>query len=692
MKLEDEQLILFEEEKKKFLHVIKDNVIVDLDVKKIFDFKQYNTLYAITYVSSPKFFFEISKEFKEVKIVLGIGDGNISDAFKQGIIPLIDIQERINFFNIAPNNIKEKIINDSYLIRYSKNGNPIHSKIYLLSNSDNGENRLVLGSANLTDVAFNNTKQYEEVLIYDNSPLFDVYMTRFNDIYSQTVDYIPDKVKKNIDVVTTPDVLKEVLLDEVVNKRVHIRLTNDQMEEFKGIEEEQKIKTTEKIKLKELVEIITRKNKKENVYIPKTTSELDKRGTAIKNIFTTKNKDIINMKERFIIEYLPEKELLLMKNESIAGKDVNDEFVPFSSKKELSKISKQIHLIFDFVETYRDYTIRKDSSNLSRVFEVILYSLISPYIWKMRDHCALVEGVDSIRRDFSPFLVIGGVSGSGKTTLLEFVSVLLGTPNNYYPYSSISSKGIMLGHFQSSNLMPLLVDEMETSFFTGKRGESIIKEVASHYKGNHPVLIGTTNASGFNTSQQVLSRIYYLRMNNTFDSKLKIKASSHLAAILNGVNDSLFKDFTYRVGQKIKEEEEFYQRNDILFLARKIFLEYFEELDISIPDWFPGSEFNDYEEVAALNWINLYKNNGQAFVDQGDTLLVKLDLINSSYASPSSKDRANLINLLPDGCISDDSHVLILYKDNFYEFIKKTEGVNIGKGVIKSLLDMVIKK
>ncbi len=691
MKLEEEQLILFEREKNNFLHVIKDNHLVNLTVDQIFDFKRYNVLHAITFVSSSKFFFDISKEFEEVKLILGIGDGNVSDAFKQGIMPLIDIEERINLFNIAPKSIKKKIRDNSYVIRYSKNGNPIHSKIYLLENNDNGENRLVLGSANLTDTAFNNTKQYEEVLIYDNSPLFDIYTKRFKDIYNQTVDYIPDKVKRNVDIVTTPDLLKEVLLDEVVNKRIHIRITDDQMEEFKGIEEEQKVKTAEKVKLKELVEVVTRKNKKENIYVPKTLSELDKRGTAIKNIFTTKSKDIMDIEERFVIEYLPEKELLLMKNES-EEKDKNVEFISFSSQEEVQEIKKQIHLLFEFVETYRKYTVRKDLNNLSRVFEVILYSLISPYIWRMRDHCSLIEGVDSIRRDFPPFLVIGGVSGSGKTTLLEFVSVLVGTPNNYYPYSSVSSKSIMLGHFQSSNLMPLLVDEMETSFFTGKRGESIIKEVASHYKGKHPVLIGTTNAGGFNTSQQVLSRIYYLRMNNTFDSNLKIEASNHLATILNGVNDSLFKDFTYRVGQKIKEEEEFYQRNDVLFLARKIFLEYFEELDIDVPDWFPRMKFNDYEEVASLNWINLYKNNSQAFIDQGDTLLVKLDLINSSYASPSSRDRANLINLLPDGCISDDSHVLILYKRSFLNFIKKYEKTDTSKGIINNLLNIFTKR
>lgn len=682
----DAQINLFEDEQVNYLHVVIDNQVVKMNVKDIFDGEKYTVLRAITFVSSPRFFFNISKEFEETRLILGIGDGHFSDAFYQGIAPLINLEERVDFFNQAPQSIKEKIRHQQYNIRYSRNGNPIHSKIYLLSNKYNNENRLVLGSANLTERAFTNKNQYEEILIFDNSPLFEIYDQRFKDIDQQTVDYIPDKLKRELDIITTPELLKEMLLDELINKRLHIELNEDDMEDLKGIEENQKKQTEEKVKLKEIVEVVTRKNKQENLYIPKTPLELDKRGTAIKNIYTKKSKDVLELDERFVLEYLFDKELLVMKNENASTEEhQQSEFIPFSTLQEREAIKQQIKLVVEFVETYQEYTVREDNLNLSRVFEVVLYSLMSPYIWKMRDHCALVEGVDSIRRDFPPFLVISGISGSGKTTLLEFVSVLLGTPNDYYPYSAISSKKHMLGHFQSSNLMPLLVDEIETSFFTGKRGEAIIKEVASHAKGQHPVLIGTTNAGGFNTSEQVLSRIYYLRMNNTFDTALKRQASQHLATILNQVDDTLFKDFTYCVSQTIKNDETFYQREDILYLARKIFREYFDEFNMQTPKWFPQGKFNDYREMAALNWLHLYQNNKEAFIDQGETLLVKLEMINQSYASPSSKDRANLINLLPDGCIKDDAHVLILYKHAFYDFIK-TSDESIPKGLVRKML------
>lgn len=112
-----------------------------------------------------------------------------------------------------------------------------------------------------------------------------------------------------------------MLLDEIINKRLHIELNEDDMEDLKGIEEKQKQQTEEKVKLKEIVEVVTRKNKKENIYIPKTPLELDKRGTAIKNIYTKKNKDVLELDERFVLEYLFDKELLVMKNENASPEE-----------------------------------------------------------------------------------------------------------------------------------------------------------------------------------------------------------------------------------------------------------------------------------------------------------------------------------------------------------------------------------
>ena len=69
------------------------------------------------------------------------------------------------------------------------------SKFYLLYSSETGENRVIFGSANLTNTAFNNAiRQYEDIMVFDNSSYYELYKKRFDSIYAATEDYVPQDV------------------------------------------------------------------------------------------------------------------------------------------------------------------------------------------------------------------------------------------------------------------------------------------------------------------------------------------------------------------------------------------------------------------------------------------------------------------------------------------------------------------
>lgn len=68
----------------------------------------------------------------------------------------------------------------------------------ILSADRSNKNRVVIGSANFTKTAFQNKNQFEELLIYDDSPLFDQYLERFQELENVTIDYIPDRSKIQI--------------------------------------------------------------------------------------------------------------------------------------------------------------------------------------------------------------------------------------------------------------------------------------------------------------------------------------------------------------------------------------------------------------------------------------------------------------------------------------------------------------
>ena len=88
----------------------------------------------------------------------------------------------------------------------------------------------MIGSANFTGQAFSQRKQYEELLVFDNSPLFNIYHQRFHDIYAETVAFIPEKFKQNFLVepinIADPDQLFDVLMEEVKSGKIITELNN----------------------------------------------------------------------------------------------------------------------------------------------------------------------------------------------------------------------------------------------------------------------------------------------------------------------------------------------------------------------------------------------------------------------------------------------------------------------------------
>ncbi|OLN28975.1 hypothetical protein DSOL_3786 [Desulfosporosinus metallidurans] len=110
-----------------------------------------------------------------------------------------------------------------------------------------------------------------------------------------------------------------------------------------------------------------------------------------------------------------------------------------------------------------------------------------------------------------------------------------------------------------------------------------------------------------------------------------------------GASDELlFADFSWRVAQIINNNEDFYQPNDYLYLARKIFRDYYREAKLPIPDWFPVGIFDDYKDRGRVIWKELYETRQKHFVQRrGNRLSVDI-----SQFSTGDKDKQGKINYL----------------------------------------------
>lgn len=693
---DQDQLSMFEDlpegegfVKETFLNIIKDQQVVQMNINELFDTTIYSELKAVSFVASPNFFFSTSKNFKKITLILGIEDGSVANSFATGIAPLLDIAERVKFFNSLSKEVKENILTNKFSIRYPKKGNPIHSKIYLLK----GENasRVIIGSANFTETAFGNKKQYEEILVFDDSPLYEVYESRFNDIYNQTVDYIPEMIKKQPETekvwIADPEIMKDILIDDLTRQKVIVQFSEEEMEEIKLSPDKLEIEKEDATHFKQIVEVITKKDKKSNSFTLLPLASLKQKSVAIKSILSRTSKKSEEIDHRFQLVYNNGNNMLLTTNQGLESKDGESELIPFSKPiTDIDMLRENLTLINRFVDAYELFTARTDLKNQSRIFEIILYAFMSTYIWNMRDHYASEEGRESVRRHFPPFMIIAGRSMSGKTSALEFIGMLLGNTNPYFAYEQVKDSSVIWDYFHSTNVNPILIDEIDPKFFTSsaaKKGERLIKYISNEIKGHHPVMIGTTNATGFDVTAQTSMRIYYLQIDNTFQKEAMAESSKYLSEIMSKINSSLFQDYTYRIGKRIQDGNEFYKTDDFLAIAREVFIQYYKECDMEIPKWFPKKKFNDYDERGKFIWRELYRSHKQVFdIRDDNTILIKIE----EFGDRTNRDRANKINFLPPECIIEDSPVLVINREIFFRFIEmseKEEKTFVGK--IKAL-------
>lgn len=665
----NEQFSLFaidEVKTNRYLHVVKDNEVKDMKLEELFDATKFTRIRAVSFVASPKFFFKMTKDFEDIQLIFGIEDGHVAGSFITGLQALLAIDERINLFQSLPVEVQERIRAKCYQVRYSKKNDPIHSKIYLLDGKD--ETRVMLGSANFTEQAFSQRKQYEELLVFDNSPLFDLYEQRFKEIYEETVDFVPEKYKHNFIGepinIADPDQLFDALMEEVTSGKVLTEFTEAQIEELTEASQQANSNTEQLESVKQLIEVITKKDRKTGNHIILPPAQLDKKNITIKSKLSRLNKRTEEVDTRGFIEYNDSNHLLYKKA------DEENMFL-FSKGAPKEELRKQLKLIHAFIYAYKTYTVQSSTDTQTRIFEAILYAFMSAHIWKIRDHYVLEEGRESVRRNIPLFLVLAGRTSSGKTSALEFINLLLGNTQSYLSYEQISKKNMIVDLFYTSNVSPILVDEVDSKFFTSTaadKGERLIKDVTNNLDSKHPVFICTTNTTNFDATAQVISRIYYLQIDNTFDKQKQAESSKYLGDIMSEVSSTLYQDFTERLADRIKHHEMFYTAEDYLFIAREIFKEYHAECELELPKWFSTQKFDDYNERGKKIWHELFISNKEAFdVRNDNTVYVRSEVLGKR----TKREREEIINYLPPESILEDNTVLILNKEIFMSFINE---------------------
>lgn len=636
----------------------------------LFNNKCYDTILAVTYVSSPSFFSKIIKGYKNVEIILGIDNPDVTYAFAKGTADLVNIRGA-DFFKELGDNVKEKIMNNTISIRYANIGTIIHSKLYLLSNSTTGAKRVIVGSANFTESAFNeNVKQYEELIVFDDDGYYDLYLSRFQAIKKDTVDFIPNKVREKFKLEKAyyidNEERVELILEELSKKGGNIVIPEEITDSICKASNYNEKSNVEYEFTTKIINKVTRK--KGSDLVLKSRSEILKAKPVIKELLLKRSK-ISKDINRFALYYNDYERRIDYQKFYEDG--VMKSF-SYCKEASIEEIRNSLLLIERFIKAYNIYTTNPDEDNLSKVYEVILYSFVSVFLFKIREDYGLEVGKPEKREDIPVFLIIGGRAKSGKSNLLSFVSRLLSNHScdDYLQYKDIDKAGLLEGLFNENNIFPILVDEMSEKFFNStakSKGEIFIKHIANSRDGKHPALIATTNTSSFNVPEQVLRRIYYIQVDKTFDDSRRVDSDSYYFDIISKVDNTLFMDFCYRVCRLIVMGQRIYKdSSDCLWIARKIFKDYYEETGLELPKCFPTGPFNDYKIRGKNMWTTLLNENPEIFRynKEDNQLIVTLTKI------MNDNKKQNYLNYIDVSCIKEDMGLhTILHGTLFFDWL-----------------------
>lgn len=178
---------------KKLNVLINNESLTQTNFNTLFRPVDYDTIHIVTFVSSPKFFFDSIKEYKKAILILGIEDSENVSKFT------LDPIAKSEFFQKLDTQTLEKISKGDIEIRYTPAGTTIHSKIYIQKSMDSSF--VLVGSANFSQNALRGTNQYEELIGYtdEHNPSFvNHFQKRFQELYENSLDYVPERIKKKI--------------------------------------------------------------------------------------------------------------------------------------------------------------------------------------------------------------------------------------------------------------------------------------------------------------------------------------------------------------------------------------------------------------------------------------------------------------------------------------------------------------
>lgn len=717
------------------INVLLNNQPQTMAIEEIFDPIAYPQLQAVTGKLTAEFANQYLADYIKVDLVLGnlpsatnfsANETLTKDALLTALLTVAN-KDAAKLFQGLSSTVQLNALAGIFRVLVSPT-QAIHSRFYLMYNPTTDQNRVVLGSFDLTEASFDPAyNRFEEVLVFDNADLYDQLATHFTkDLLPTTKAYFTDEllsaaegqlkalkqdqdaqgqkvvifsneetdqivqaeltnllvknVQKQIDAdlipSDTPLAMRNVTMDRTREREAEERLIQ-QRDMMLQLEKEAVSPRAEQPSLRSAEQVA----KKVKAALAEAVSPED---LAVEKKYTT-----------FLYDRPIERNVAKNITGLYIPSDTGKYPIPFGQLATVEQIKSGLQQIDAVMNGYQQYVVDYDDNYGKRFFEAILYGFTAPFMWEIRTKSSLNPEDGN---DVPNFLILGATAGSGKSTLLRIINQLTwGNENSMIDFGTIypnetpqrKAKTVQAleSYMKQGSTYPVLVDEIEPYFFQQPQYSrhlvvDTMNELVNSPKAIAP-LIGTTNYNGsFSMVRETARRTYYIQLDKVINDEKKAEATQYIYDVRQTLNNTLFKDFVVRMAHRLSDDDTDWRtfdatngQLDFLAITRDIFKEYYQMVKMSVPAYVSDGLCDDFRESSRNKWAKLYLTQMDDFVyrNENNSLVFDITKLNSfnGFSNESAEEYRNSlpIEICVDGINGKSGKFLEMKADAFFNWI-----------------------
>ena len=389
-----------------------------------------------------------------------------------------------------------------------------HAKLYLLDDEQSGNNRVIIGSANLSETAFSGL-QPETLVKFDNDKLaWEHYVRMYNMIRDEASDHIelpPDRIgKAEIELAEVPAISGNVgtLVIHETGAAERLTLVPEQIKRIEKLAAATNPVLASVVPpFRNGVQRITPQVKRDlrQIRLVKTTDEADNRHFSI--------------------------------NRAIGEASLDGE--PFSLEWDGDKVRTDAELMIDYFKNYEYF-----HGNVARLqrdyFTLWAWLYFSPFMCDLRN-LALVRNEDIIR--YPSFAVVFGEANGGKSTLLDMLTTSMFGKAHTVDKASFTISNLRALQ-QGYKRFPVVFDDIGRNAFT-RHGREIIKNEMPPPTDEFPGFVLSMNAEPTAFPDEIVKRCLMIHTTTALppQESLRLQMGSRIRRVTRELTGHLYRRY-----------------------------------------------------------------------------------------------------------------------------------------------------